>query len=146
MQDAIAILKLIVGLPINGATQALSPYQALAADFDGNGTVGLNDAIGVLKHVVGLAAPNPNWYFVNEVDPSVPVKASLNPGSPQLTSSTNLAGNSPIHMGLVGYLSGDVDGSFVGATGALDLDVTQPNYFQDLHTSTGLSLSQFGVY
>ena len=30
LQDAIAILKMIVGLEVNGAGKALSPYQALA--------------------------------------------------------------------------------------------------------------------
>ena len=145
LQDAIAILKMIVGLPVNGASQALSPYQTLAADFDGNGTVGLTDAIGVLKHVVGLSAPDPTWHFVNEADTSVPSKTTLSPGTPQSTVATDLSGASPVHVGLVGYLSGDVDGSYAGPAGALDLDVTQPTYIAALVGShPGLTASQFG--
>ena len=34
LQDAIAILKMIVGLDVNGAGRALSPYQSLAADYN----------------------------------------------------------------------------------------------------------------
>ena len=51
-----------------------------------------------------------------------------------------------MHVGLVGYLSGDVDGSFAGAAGALDLDTLQSTYFNNLTSSHGLNLSQFGVY
>ena len=41
----------------------------------------------------------------------------------------------------------DVDGSFAGATGALDLDITQASYFTALvAANSGLSLAQFGVY
>ena len=146
LQDAIAILKMIVGLSVNGSNQALSPYQALAADYDGNGTVQLSDAIGVLKHVVGLSAPDPTWHFVNEIDTSVPGKTDLNPGIPQTTLTADLSGLSPVHVGLVGYLSGDVDGSFTGASGAYDLDVTQPDYIASLvGLHAELSLAQFGM-
>jgi hypothetical protein len=146
LQDAIAILKMIVGLDVNGAGRPLSPYQALAADYDGNGVVQLTDAIGVLKHVVGLTAPQPTWHFVNELDAAVPGKATLHPGTPQTSISANTSGSSPIHVGLVGYLSGDVDGSFAGAAGALDLDALQPGYFTSLTAASGLDLTQFGVY
>jgi subtilisin-like proprotein convertase family protein len=146
LQDAIAILKMIVGLDVNGAGKPLSPYQALAADYDGNGAVQLTDAIGVLKHVVGLTAPQPTWHFVNELDTTVPGKATLSPGQPQTSISANTSGSSPVHVGLVGYLSGDVDGSFAGAAGALDLDALQSGYFTSLAAASGLNLTQFGVY
>ena len=51
-----------------------------------------------------------------------------------------------LHLGLVAFLSGDVDGSYVGPAGAQDLDVIQPQYFADLSAETGLSLTQFGIY
>ena len=148
LQDAIAILKMIVGLDVNGTGKALSPYQALAADYDGNGLVQLSDAIGVLKHVVGLSAPDPTWHFVNEIDSTVPAKANLAPGVAQTNIAATLSGSSPVHVGLVGYLSGDVDGSFAGATGATALNTS---YFTSLvaaHTELGSSfnLAQFGVY
>jgi hypothetical protein len=150
LQDAIAILKMIVGLPVNGTTNgvanALSPYQALAADFNADGEVGLQDAIGVLKLVVGLTAPEPSWHFLNELDTSIAAKANLKPGAAQTSITADLSGTSPVHVGLVAYLSGDVDGSYAGPTGASDLDVTQPNYFVTLvanHPDV-LSAAQFG--
>ena len=54
LQDAIAILKMIVGLEVNSSGQSVTAYQAYAADVDGNGKVELVDAITVLKRVVGL--------------------------------------------------------------------------------------------
>jgi hypothetical protein len=140
LQDAIAILKMIVGLEVNGANKPLSPYQTLAADFDGNGTVGLTDAIGVLKHVVGLPTTDPVWKFVNETE-ATPTATS--------TASVNLNGaTGPVHVGLVGYLTGDVDGSYAGASGAIDLDTSQPSYFQTLvdNSNSTLNLAQFGIY
>ena len=145
LQDAIAILRMIVGLDVNGVGKPLSPYQSLAADFDGNGTVGLTDAIGVLKHVVGLTSPEPAWHFLNEADKSIQNKTNLTPGVPVDSINADLGNSSPAHVGLVGYLSGDVDGSYAGAVGALDLDATQTNYFQNLAAATGFSLSQFGM-
>lgn len=143
LQDSIAILKMIVGLNVNGASKALSPYQALAADFDGNGKVELTDAIGVLKHVVGLAAFQPAWHFVNELDPSVPNLPKLAPGAPQTSIIASLGAGSPVQVGLVGYLSGDVDGSYALGSGNVP-----ESYFRTLVSEhpTELSLSQFGIY
>ena len=133
---------------MNGASHALSAYQSLAADYNGNGTVGLTDAIDVLKHVVGLPAPDPAWRFVNEIDASIPGTTShiLTPGILPTTMGADLSGATPVHVGLVGFLTGDVDGSFAGAPGSPDLDVVQPSYFVDLTAGNGLQLSQFGVY
>lgn len=144
LQDAIAILKMVVGLDVNGSGKPLSPYQALAADFNGDGVVSLTDAIGVLKHVVGLAQTSaPHWVFVNEADLTVPAKATANPGTAPAISS-ELGGGADVHVGLVGYLVGDVDGSFAGLPSPSLLPTT---YFSELVTPTsGLSLSQFGVY
>jgi hypothetical protein len=147
LQDAIAILKMIVGLDVNGAGKPLSPYQSLAADYNGDGTVGLTDAIGVLKHVVGLPAPDPVWKFVNEIDAGIPGKVGLNPGILPGTISADVSGAvTQVHVGLVGILIGDVDGSFAGMQGSLDLDLLQLTYFVDLTYAHGLQLSQFGVY
>jgi hypothetical protein len=49
-------------------------------------------------------------------------------------------------VGLVAYLSGDVDGSYTGAAGSVDLDLLQPSYFATLvanHPGV-LSTAQFG--
>ena len=151
LQDAIAILKMVVGLNVNPANHALSPYQSLAADFDGNGRVELNDAIGVLKHVVGLrgaGTPEPVWKFADESSSAVAAitAAPLEPGV-SLPISVDLTGTRTVFpVGLVAYLSGDVDGNFDGPFGSLDLDTEQPDYFAELSNAQGLSLSQFGVY
>jgi cyclophilin family peptidyl-prolyl cis-trans isomerase/methionine-rich copper-binding protein CopC len=151
LQDAIAILKMVVGLNVNPVNQALSPYQSLAADFDGNGRVELNDAIGVLKHVVGLrgtGTPEPVWRFANESSPAVAAITAdpLVPGVSQAISVDLTDTRTVLPVGLVAYLSGDVDGNFDGPAGSLDLDTEQPDYFLSLSNAQGLSLSQFGVY
>ncbi len=135
LQDAIAILKMIVGLEVNGAGKPLSPYQTLAADFDGNGTVGLTDAIGVLKHVVGLPADKPTWEFVSETEPNPTALSGI---------TADLSGANPVRVGLVGYLTGDVDGSYTGASGA---GVLETAYFETLvESNIALNLTQFGIY
>lgn len=145
LSDAIAILKMIVGLDVNPAGQPLSPYQALAADFNGNGKVELSDAIGVLKHVVGLDSPEPVLQFVDEASPEVAdiTNSPVAPGqAPAVVLDTSEAG-ATMHVGLVVYLRGDVDGSYSGPTGSASLPAS---YFVELANTTGLSLSQFGVY
>ena len=92
----------------------------------------------------GLTAPDPTWHFVNEIDSTVLLKANLTPGVTQTSIAATLSGTSPVHVGLVGYLSGDVDGSFAGAGGATALTTS---YFSGLVSSnTDLNLAQFGVY
>ncbi len=152
LQDAIAILKMIVGLDVNGTGKLLSPYQTYAADFDANGKVELSDAIFVLKHVVGLTSPDPQWIFFNETDPTVssmlsPGKSSLSPGAVPAPIRVDLSAAGPIHVGLVGVLRGDVDGSYNPAGNLLDNG--NRVYFDDLialHPELNLNPSQFGVY
>ena len=122
----------------------MSPYQALAADYDGNGLVQLTDAIGVLKHVLGLTAPDPVWRFVNELDATVPSKTTLSPGVAQTSITASLSASSPVKVGLVGYLTGDVDGSYAIA-GSSSLTKTDFDTLVAAHP-TELSLAQFGVY
>jgi len=115
LSDAIAVLKMIVGLPVNTNNVALSPYQAIAADFDQNGEVELSDAIGVLKMVVGLSAPAPAWkYFDGDklgVDYKVATALSHKGWSTgaALSSLDNVAAE----VKIVGVLTGDVDGSWL---------------------------------
>jgi hypothetical protein len=149
LQDAVAILKMIANQPVNAPGRPLSPYQALAADFDGNGAVSLADALGVLRHTVGLpAATAPRLAFVDEAAPGMPARATTSPGVVPAT----LAGVTPVngHVGLVGVLRGDVDGSWEAPAGTARLDAA---YFTDLeqrldaqHPSAGFELSQWGVY
>ena len=121
LSDAIAILKMIVGLNVNSNDTPLSPYQSIAADFDQNGEVGLTDAIGVLKMVVGLAAPAPTWKYceVQKAPASLTAAEVLAPKS--WSTSVVISGASqsftpdtalPNPVTVVGVLTGDVDGSW----------------------------------
>jgi hypothetical protein len=78
--------------------------------------------------------------------PSVPAKASLAPGVPSAEVVISLDAGAPAHVGLVAYLAGDVDGSFVSPSGSLSLNDWQPHYLSDLAAAAGLNLTQFGVY
>jgi len=118
LQDAIAILKLIVGLSVDSPGQAATPYQGYAADFDGNGKVELTDAIGVLKRVVGLEAPNPKWLFFNAAGSSPVVSDKLNPGQPP-DLGAEIGGSSAANVSLVAVLRGDVVGSTLSYAWAL---------------------------
>jgi VCBS repeat-containing protein len=144
LQDAIAILKLVVGLPVNGTNQALSPYQMFAADYNGNGVVELSDAIDVLKYVVGLPGTQPSWKFLNETT-SVGSLTAL-PTQPGTLPAVELPVNNvdaSLRVGLVGFLRGDVDGSYAGAVNS---EALSSDYFLTLATEHQLNASQFGVY
>jgi Ca2+-binding RTX toxin-like protein len=150
LADAVSILKMIAGLPVNPPGQALSPYQSIAADADGNGSVTLADALGVLRHAVGLpTAATPKWVFVDEADLDMPARAGTTPGTVPTAVSIPAAG----HVGLVGILRGDVNGSWTPPAGAEDLDDAEPGYFNDLAASlnaasgtSDFNPSQWGVY
>jgi hypothetical protein len=117
LTDAIGILKMIVGLPVNSNNVPLSPYQSIAADFDQSGEVNLTDAIGVLKMVVGLSAPAPAWKYFDDAKLAASYKAAaaLSPkgwsASAALTDPTTV----PIDVKLIGVLTGDVDGNWAGS-------------------------------
>ena len=102
LTDAIAILKMIVGLDVNAGGAALTAYQAYAADVDGNGKVELSDAISVLKRIVGLETATANWMFFNGT-PTVSDK--LNPGLP---ASVSAAVSSDTNVSMTAVLRGDV--------------------------------------
>lgn len=138
------MLKMVVGLEVNGAGKPLSPYQAFAADFNADGQVGLGDAIGMLRHVVGLDAPAPQWLVFDEADPTVAARAGLQPGS--VPDIQLLLSGSDARLGLVGVLRGDVDGSYAGPEGAGDLDQLQPGYFAELAADKQIDPAQFGIY
>jgi uncharacterized delta-60 repeat protein len=109
LQDAVAILKMIAGQPANADGTPTSRLQSLAADFDGSGFVSLADALGVLRHAVGLQTPKPSWVFVEEGDDALP--SILSPGIPgPVTIEVTPPG--PIEVNLIGVLRGDVDGSY----------------------------------
>jgi len=102
LTDAIAILKMIVGLDVNTGGAPLTAYQAYAADVDGNGKVELSDAISVLKRIVGLETATANWMFFNGT-PTVADK--LNPGLP---ASVSAAVSTSADVSMKAVLRGDV--------------------------------------
>ena len=102
LTDAIAILKMIVGLDVNAGGAPLTAYQAYAADVDGNGKVELSDAISVLKRIVGLETATANWMFFNGT-PTVADK--LKPGLPPTVSAA--VGNAN-NVNMTAVLRGDV--------------------------------------
>ncbi len=116
LTDAIAILKMIVGLNVNSNNTALSPYQAIAADFDQSGDVGLTDAIGVLKMVVGLSAPTPTWKYYDDtqLNNAYTSAQSLNPKGWTSTAVISDISTASSGVTLIGVLTGDVDGSWTG--------------------------------
>jgi hypothetical protein len=116
LTDAISILKMIVGLSVNANASPLSPYQAVAADFDQSGAVDLTDAIGVLKMVVGLNAPAPTWKYFDDVQLASAYNAtqSLNHKTWSAGAAVDASSTTDTTVKLVGVLTGDVDGSWAG--------------------------------
>jgi hypothetical protein len=112
---------MIVGLNVNSGSIPLSPYQVVAADFNQDGTVGLTDAIDVLKSIVGLTAPTPSWVMLDQskVNSTLTMSAYNSDTSKKQTngwmsSALNLDMVSTQEVMLVGVLTGDVDGSWAG--------------------------------
>jgi hypothetical protein len=116
LTDAISILKMIVGLNLNSNGVALSPYQAVAADFDQSGSVDLGDAIGVLKMVVGLNAPAPTWKYFDDAKLAGSYNAAqaLNHKAWSAGAVMDVSSTTDSTVKLVGVLTGDVDGSWAG--------------------------------
>jgi hypothetical protein len=107
--------------------------------------VNLNDAIAVMRHVVGLEAPKPGWMFFDEASVAVAALQGLDPGTlPQI--QVNLSSLGPLKAGLVAVLRGDVDGSYQSAPGTKKLEELDPEYFQELIAERGFNPAQFGIY
>jgi hypothetical protein len=111
LQDAVAILKMLTRQVPASADAAAERASSLAADFDGSGSVSLADAIGVLRHSVGLSAPTPSWVFFAEDDTVSGTNPVLQPGTPKPISVT-VTPPTALDVGLIGLLRGDVDGSW----------------------------------
>ena len=148
LRDAVAILRMLAGRPVADQAQAPSPFESIAADFDGDGAVGLGDALGVLRHATGAGGPKPAWAFVDESDPALPGRAGLNPG--RLPEEPTGPGALKGKVGLVGVLRGDIDGSWAPPQAAEQLGDA---WFSDLagrigerHADAGVDSSRWGVY
>jgi len=109
--DALAALKLAVGMNPNAGGGDVSSYQYLAADVNGDGKVMATDALAILKMAVGLSdAPGHEWLFFGEEVEEVTMSRNevvWNDASPVMIEDDML-------IDLVGVVKGDVDGSWVG--------------------------------
>jgi hypothetical protein len=148
LRDAVAILRLLAGRPVADQALAPSPFESIAADFDGDGAVGLGDALSVLRHAIGAGGAKPAWAFVDETDPALPGRAGLNPG--RLPEEPAGPGALKGKVGLVGVLRGDVDGSWAPPQAAEQLGDA---WFSELasrigerHADAGVDSSRWGVY
>lgn len=113
LTDVLAALKVYLGktLPVDYS----SPYNNIAADFDGNGAVTLSDVLNLLKYYLNKPTGTvvPQWVFVDG--------SSTLAANEQALSKTNSSPHPVIHdlndtatVHLVGVLRGDVDGSYAG--------------------------------
>ncbi|MFZ4802729.1 MAG: hypothetical protein ACOYLR_12400, partial [Chlorobium sp.] len=108
--DALAALKIAVGINPNADGSAVSPYQYLAADVNKDGLIRAGDALNILKMAVKLdTAPAKEWLFVpdsvgSEVMSRSHVVWPVDPMSVTLDQDQQLD--------LIGIVKGDVNGSW----------------------------------
>jgi len=108
--DALAALKIAVGMNPNADGSAVSSYQYLAADVNHDGQVKAADALNILKMAVKLSsAPEKEWLFVPESIGSESMSRShvVWPDNP---ISVTLDMDQEVH--LIGIIKGDVNGSW----------------------------------
>ena len=114
--DALAALKLAVGLNPNSNGAAVSIFQVLAADINHDGQVRASDALGILKMAVHLStAVRPEWLFVPESVAQAAVDRKSVDWSPASLEMTMADDNT--NFNLVGIVKGDVNGSWMPVVG-----------------------------
>jgi hypothetical protein len=148
--DALAALKIAVGLNPNsdpdgsGPAQALpvSPYQLMAADINGDGRVTSADALGILKIAVGLSdAPTPKWVLVSD---SQAIWQTHNSKNAVFDGSSLYVLDYPAQtqVNFVAILKGDVNASWSSVAGSSSLP---DSYFEDLAVQGAVDLSVWAV-
>ena len=109
--DALAALKMAVGLNPNADGSAVLPYQFLAADVNHDGIIRSTDAFNILKMAVKLSsAPKGEWLFVSESADSAPMGRNSVDWSHVIPTVTL---DHDVELDLIGIVKGDVDGSWV---------------------------------
>ncbi|MEI6415857.1 MAG: putative Ig domain-containing protein, partial [Pseudomonadota bacterium] len=109
--DALAALKIAVGMNPNADGSAVSSYQYLAADVNKDGQVKAADALNILKMAVKLStAPEKEWLFVPESVGSETMSRThvVWPDNP-----IPLMLNADQELDLIGIVKGDVNGGWV---------------------------------
>ncbi len=108
--DALAVLKIAVGMNPNSDGSPVTPYQYLAADVNHDGQVKAADALNILKMAVKLnPAPAKEWLFVPESVGSETMSRThvVWPDNPTLVML-----DTDLNLHLIGIVKGDVDGSW----------------------------------
>jgi hypothetical protein len=109
--DALAALKMAVGMNPNADGSVVSSYQYLAADVNKDGFVKAADALNILKMAVKLdTAPAKEWLFVPD-----------SAGSESMTRNHVVWPDNPVsvtldidqELHLIGIVKGDVNGSWI---------------------------------
>ena len=108
--DALAALKIAVGLSPNNDGSTASNYQLLAADVNSDGKITSSDALGILKMAVKLStAPAQEWLFVSE---SIAGEEMSRTSVHRPSATTSMAVDMDKTVNLVGIVLGDVNGSW----------------------------------
>ena len=158
--DALAALKIAVGINPNpdpdglGPREALpvSPYQYIAADINEDGRVTSADALDILKLAVNLSTAKPRrWVFVAEDYDFWDELANNGAGGFNVDRShVNYDSGVSIieypaqrQQNVVGILIGDVNGSWEAPQSSSNIS---DNHVADLVDSRGGSLAQWGKY
>jgi len=134
---------------VNGQQLAVSPFQFMAADANGDGRVTSADALAILKMAVKLpSATTPQWMFVEDTrdfydDANGVFTLNRSNASWDRTITANVAGDTTEN--LVGIIKGDVNGSWATPAGSQYVETLQPNYFTDLSNLIHTPVSEWGV-
>lgn len=108
--DALAALKIAVGMNPNEDQSTVLSYQFLAADVNHDGKVKSTDALNILKMAVQLdSAPANEWIFVPE---SVGSETMTRTNVVWQDNALPVTLDSDQELHLIGILKGDVDGSW----------------------------------
>jgi Ca2+-binding RTX toxin-like protein len=112
--DALAALKIAVGINPNSDNSEVTPYQYLAADANKDHRITSTDALAILKMAVKLStAPGFEWLLVPDSVGSLTMsRTSVNLPNGVTTSSSPLTLDHNQDVHLVGILLGDVNGSW----------------------------------
>ena len=148
--DALAALKIAVGLNPNtdpdgdGPLEALavSPYQLIAADMNQDGRVTSADALAILKVAVGLSeALEPSWQLVED---SQTLWTTHNDKSKVFDASQAYALTYPdqTQANFAAVLLGDVNASWKPADGA---ETLSHDHFSAYAKASGAPLSLWGI-
>ncbi|NTU54596.1 MAG: hypothetical protein HGA97_13100, partial [Chlorobiaceae bacterium] len=107
--DALAALKIALGIRLSRDGQAVSSYQYLAADVNRNGHVEAGDALDILGMALNREASSTEWAFVSSSTGDETMDRDLFVW-PEAQISVTMDQDREID--LVGVLPGDVDGSW----------------------------------